>query len=280
VQDFDPVVQRAVRRIQSVEETRAMIDYARQLGYGSINLDLIYGLPHQTPETFRRTIAQIVELGPDRVALFSFAYVPSMKPHQRRLPIAAIPSGPAKFELYRAAHDRLVDAGYRAIGMDHFALPGDELARAQERGELWRDFQGYTTLRAADTVAVGMTGISDVGGAYAQNEHVLSTYEAAVDSGRLATQRGCFLSDDDRRRRAAITSLMCNFRLPLDEDARRSYAPELAALAPLVDDGLVELAPDAVAVTPLGRPFVRNVAMVFDAYLRRGGARAAFSRTV
>jgi oxygen-independent coproporphyrinogen III oxidase len=280
VQDFDPDVQRAVNRIQSPHETRALIEAARGMGWESINLDLIYGLPFQREETWRRTIDEILSIRPDRIAIFSFAYVPTAKPHQRRLPVAGMPQGPAKLALLRLAHDALTGAGYLAIGMDHFALPGDELARAQRDGTLWRDFQGYTTLRAGDTIGLGLSSISDVGGAYVQNEKVLSRWQQAIEAGRLPTERGILRTADDERRRALITDLMCNFSVDLGDDAVR-WAQEVDSLRPLVREGLCVIDGRHVAVTPLGRPFVRNLAMKFDAYLGQNTAqRPVFSRTV
>ena len=280
VQDFEPVVQRAVNRVQSVEETAAAIAHARAVGFRSVNLDLIYGLPHQTVESFARTMDTIVALAPDRVACFSFAYVPAVKPNQRRLPLAAIPTGASKLALLEAAQDRLAAAGYRAIGMDHFALAGDELARAQEARTLWRDFQGYTTQRARATVAVGASAISDFGVAYAQNEHALGQYEAAIAAGRHATVKGIWLDGDDRRRRDVIVQLMCNGWVDLGSDGERYFARELEALDGAVRDGLVAARGREILLTELGRVFVRNVAMQFDAYLARPDGKRVFSATV
>jgi oxygen-independent coproporphyrinogen III oxidase len=280
VQDFDPTVQQAVNRIQSVEETAAAMAHARQSGFGSINIDLIYGLPHQTVASFGRTMDQVVALAPDRVACFSFAYVPSVRPNQRRLPQAAIPTGADKIALFETAQERLGAAGFVAIGMDHFARPEDELARAQAERRLWRDFQGYTTRRASVTVAVGASGISDFNGAYAQNEHALGKYEAAIAAGRLATVKGMWLDADDVRRRDVIVQLMCNGWVDLGADGERYFARELDALEPLCADGLVATRGRQVALTDLGRRFVRNVAMVFDAHLHRDGARPTFSAAV
>lgn len=280
VQDFEPVVQRAVNRVQSIAETAAAIAQARAVGFRSVNLDLIHGLPHQTVESFARTMDTIVALAPDRVACFSFAYVPSVRPNQRRLPLAAIPTGADKLALLEVAQDRLARAGYRAIGMDHFALAGDELAVAQEKRTLWRDFQGYTTQRARATVAVGASAISDFGNAYAQNEHALGQYEAAIAAGRHATVKGIWLSDDDRRRRDVIVQLMCNGWVDLGSDGERYFARELEALDAAVRDGLVAACGREIGLTELGRTFVRNVAMVFDAYLARPDGRRVFSATV
>lgn len=279
VQDFDPEVQRAVCRVQTEEETREMIETARGLGFRSVNLDLIYGLPRQTSASWARTMERVVALGPDRISLFSFAYVPTVKPHQRRLAVADLPTGMAKLELFRLAHDTLVDAGFRAIGMDHFARPADELAIAQEQGTLWRDFQGYSAGRGgAGTVALGVSSISDAGGAYLQNVKTLPRYAAALGRGELPVERGHRLTPDDERRRQIIGEVMCRLSATLTEDEAAEHAPRLAALE---REGLCALEGRRLTLTPLGRVFVRNVAMVFDAYLDRDGARRpAFSRTV
>jgi oxygen-independent coproporphyrinogen-3 oxidase len=278
VQDFEPAVQDAVNRRQTVEETRRIVDCARSLGYASVNFDLIYGLPRQTPASWRRTLDQVLALGPDRVACYSFAHVPAVKPHQRRLPIAELPAGAAKLELLRLAHEAFTSAGYRAVGIDHFARRGDELAEAAERGTLGRDFQGYTVRRAPDTIGVGVSSISQVAGVYAQNVKSLRAHAEAVAAGRLPTERGVALDDDDERRRAIIGEIMCNGGTRVSP---ADFAAELAALAPLARDGLVEVDGGAIALTPLGRVFARNVAMVFDARPPRVAAeRPAFSRTV
>lgn len=279
VQDFDPSVQQAICRTQSVEETRAHLDKARALGFESVNFDLIYGLPRQTPESWARTLDQVAELRPDRIAIFSFAYVPEVKPQQRRLGVFGLPSPTEKLALFRVAHARMEAAGYRAIGMDHFALPDDELARADANGTLWRDFQGYTVQRGAETVAFGVSGIGYVGGAYAQNVKSIGDHREAVLAGRLPIERGIVLSDDDRLRRELITAIMCRFAVELP--AGHDFSAELARLRPLADDGLVRLAQNRVEVTHEGRLFVRNVAMAFDAYYNaRGTSRPRFSRVI
>jgi oxygen-independent coproporphyrinogen-3 oxidase len=279
VQDFNPAVQEAVQRHQSIAETRAAMEHARAAGFRSVNLDLIYGLPHQTEVSFARTMEAVVGLTPDRVATFSFAHVPAARPNQRRLPTAAIPTGLDKLRLLAVAQEQLGQAGYRAIGMDHFARPDDELARAQAEGRLWRDFQGYTTRRAGTTVAVGASAISDFGGAYAQNQHLLGRYQEAIGAGHLATAKGRWLSDDDRRRREVIVQLMCNGVVELGADGARYFAPELEALAAQERDGLLATRGQRIELTSLGRVFVRNVAMTFDAYLARD-QRRAFSASV
>lgn len=277
LQDFDPLVQHATGRLQTYEQTARLLQQARELGFGGLNVDLIYGLPYQEPESWARTLAQVVALRPDRLAVYSFAWLPEVLKHQRRLPAAALPTRRTKLELFRQAWATLVGAGWLPIGMDHFALPEDELARAQARRALGRNFQGYTVRAAPDVVALGASSISDVGGAYAQNVRNLPRYYERVRAGRLATERGLRLSEEDRRRRAIITELMCHFEVDLGEQAHR-YAHELERLAPLEEDGLVRREGSRVRVTPLGRLFVRNVAMAFDAYLASGSGR--FSRTV
>lgn len=279
LQDFDPAVQQATHRIQGFEQTRALLEHARALGFSGVNFDLIYGLPHQTPESWARTLAQVLELRPDRLAVYSFAFMPDVLKHQKRMPAEAIPPPRTKLELFRAAYGAFVGAGYRPIGMDHFAVPEDELARAQAQRTLGRNFQGYTVKHAADVVALGSTGISDVGGAYAQNVRALPYYYERVRQGRFATERGLRLSEDDKRRRAVITQLMCNFWVDLGEEGTRAFAPELERLRTFEEDGLVVRTGSQLELTPLGRLFVRNVAMVFDAYLARA-AKPRFSRTV
>jgi oxygen-independent coproporphyrinogen III oxidase len=279
VQDFDPRVQETANRIQSFAETKALLDEARRVGFRGINLDLIYGLPHQEPATWSRTMERILELRPDRVAVYSFAYVPDLRHHMRRLPAEAIPRGAAKLDLFRIAYESFVGAGYRPIGMDHFALPDDELALAQDKRTLGRNFQGYTVKTAADVIAFGITGISDVAGAYAQNVKPVYRYYDAVASGRFATERGFRLSDDDRRRRQVISQIMCNFWTDLGPDGPTCFEQELLDLRALEHEGLLRIDGTQIELSPLGRIFVRNVAMVFDAYLRRGG-KQGFSRTV
>lgn len=279
LQDFDPRVQQATHRIQTPEQTGALLEHARALGFTGVNFDLIYGLPHQDAERWARTLETVLAMRPDRLAVYSFAYMPDVLKHQKRMPGDAIPSGRTKLELFRAAYAAFVEAGYRPIGMDHFAVPEDELARAQAGRRLGRNFQGYTVKAATDVVALGSTGISDVGGAYAQNVRPLPYYYERVARGLLATERGIALSDDDRKRRAVITQLMCNFWVDLGEEGSRYFAPELERLHRFEDDGLVVRSGTQLELTCLGRLFVRNVAMVFDAYLSRA-ARPRFSRTV
>ncbi len=289
VQDFSPRVQRAVHRPQSEEETRAAAETARALGFASVNVDLMYGLPEQTEEDFARTLDVILDLRPDRVALFSYAHLPWLKPAQASFERKgyALPDARRKSAIFRAAHDRFLGAGYVQIGMDHFALAGDELARARAGGYLFRNFQGYTVRPAPDSLAFGVTGISDVAGCYAQSARELEQYYRLLDEGRLPVVRGCELTAEDRLRRDVILGLLCNFTLDVGRIEERHgvafaehFAAELEALRDFAADGLVELTPRAIDVTPLGRFFIRNVCMVFDARLPRPGDRPLFSRTV
>ncbi len=281
VQDFDRDVQQAIERTQSFELTTGMVVEARSAGFRGINLDLIYGLPLQTQSKWERTLKRIVEIRPDRIAVYSFAYVPYLKPHQKRLPVEQLPHGEAKLSLFRSAYNAFLEAGYQAIGMDHFALPDDELAIAQGARTLWRNFQGYTIKAATDVIAFGITGISDLQGAYAQNIRPLPQYYRAISARRFATVRGVLLSDDDRRRRSVITDLMCNFWVDLGVDGLNYFQPEVDELRKLEREGLLMLHGSEVELTSLGRVFVRNVAMVFDAYLQRAeNAPRPFSMTV
>ena len=293
VQDFNPKVQEAVNRIQSYELTRDLIVHARALGFGSINVDLIYGLPHQTEATFAATLEQVLTLRPDRVAAYSFAFVPWMSAHMKDIDRQALPTPEVKLALLAATVDAFSAAGYRAIGMDHFALPTDELARAVDSGTLHRNFMGYTVKATTDMVAIGVSAIGNVQGAFVQNTKKLPEYYEAVAAGRFPIERGFELSRDDEIRRYVITELMCNFHLDVAAVERRFeidfdgyFANELASLTADVDspvaDGLVSVRRDRIDVQPAGRMFVRNVCMVFDKYLaaRTGGPKPVFSRTV
>jgi oxygen-independent coproporphyrinogen-3 oxidase len=288
VQDFDEKVQQTVGRIQGEEETADLVRAAREHGFGGVNLDLIYGLPYQTSDGWKRTLERILAIRPDRLAVFGFAYVPWLKPHQRLLPQEALPGTERRVELFLAAVEAFTGAGYRLIGLDHFALEDDELARAQRAGTLFRNFQGYTVRPADDTVAFGMSSISDVGGAYSQNSHKLREWAERVGRGELPVERGAALSDDDVLRRFAINQVMCQLRLDLRQIALRHGAGARAALeadlaparAELEADGLITFDGDVLNVTPLGQLLVRNVAMLFDAYLKKSGEKKQFSRTV
>lgn len=292
VQDFTPEVQEAVNRIQSYELTKSLVDHARALGFRSINIDLIYGLPYQTAGGFARTLEQVITLRPERVAVYSFAFVPWMKAHMKRLPEQGLPGADLKIRLLALAQEALGAAGYRQIGMDHFAVPDDELARALETRTLHRNFMGYTVQSARDMVALGISAIGDVQGTFVQNTKKLNEYYEALDAGRFPVERGYALDADDEIRRHVITELMCNGHLDVREVERRFgivfagyFARELAELSAPGSpqaDGLVVVGRDALDVTALGRMFVRNVCMVFDRYLqaRTSHSKPVFSRTV
>jgi oxygen-independent coproporphyrinogen-3 oxidase len=288
VQDFHPEVQKAINRIQPFELTRDLISSARELGFDSINLDLIYGLPYQSPERFAHTVDQILELAPDRVALFSYAHVPWLKKQQGSF-AAHLPEGMQKFEIFRTGLLKFLEAGYLYIGMDHFAKPGDELAISQHNRTLHRNFQGYTTKAGADLYGMGVTAISGIQSAYAQNHRDLPSWEKAVASRGIATMRGYHLSDDDRLRRAVINRLLCHTIVVKAEISREFgidfdhyFADELRQLEPFRADDLVLLEPGEIRSTWLGRIFIRNLAMVFDPYLEKQqlAAKPLFSKTL
>ncbi len=285
VQDLDPLVQRAVHRVQSEEQTAAVLSEARALGFRSISLDLIYGLPHQTVNGFGRTLERIVAMRPDRLSIYNYAHLPELFKPQRRIDVADLPSPREKLDILRLTIERLTGAGYVYIGMDHFAHPDDELARAQRNGTLHRNFQGYSTHAECDLVGFGMTAISAIGDSYAQNLKRLEDYFAALDAGRLPIARGFALDADDKLRRALIMQLICHFALDIRAfekrhqiDFRRYFARELAALAPMQEDSLVEVNDWTIRVRPAGRLLIRNICMVWDRYLSR--APAVYSRAI
>ena len=287
VQDFDPQVQKAVNRIQSEEVTRSAVAEARASGFASVNLDLIYGLPKQTLDGFSATLDKVIGLAPDRIALYSYAHLPKLFTPQRRIAEADLPAPETKLQILTLAIGRLTRAGYLYIGMDHFARPDDALATAQAQGRLQRDFQGYSAQPESDTLGFGISAIGRIGPTYYQNCKELDAYYAALDAGRLPVTRGLELGADDLLRRAVIQALMCQFRVSLESielanliDFRRYFAPELADLRRLAADGLVELSPEWIEVTPKGRLLVRVIAMVFDRYLRERAARASYSRLI
>jgi oxygen-independent coproporphyrinogen III oxidase len=288
VQDFNPLVQQTVNRIQPYEMTRRLFDYCRSLGFESINIDLIYGLPHQTVGGFAETVDRVIEINPDRIALFSYAHVPWLKKQQGSF-AKHLPQGSEKFRIFQMAIEMLTEAGYRYIGLDHFVKPHDELARAQDERTLHRNFQGYTTRGGSDLFGMGVSSISGLSDTYAQNWRELPKYYEAVDGGGWATMRGMRLSADDKLRRAVINRILCHCVLVKSEiEAEFAvgfddyFAAELARLAPLERDGLVRLGRDRIEVAALGRVFIRNVAMAFDAYLPQASAapQRTFSRTL
>jgi len=285
VQDFDPEVQKAINRIQPEAATLDAIAWCREYGIESINVDLIYGLPGQTPESFRRTLDRVIELDPDRIAVFNFAYVPNVKSHQKAIDATTLPERRVKMMLQKEVIETLTGAGYVYIGMDHFARPDDELATAQRKGELHRNFQGYATHAECDLIGFGITSISNLDRVYAQNLKTLPEYYAAIDEGRLPSALGVRLTDDDHLRRHVIMTLMCNLELSVPDverrfgiDFREYFGRIDERLAPLAEDRLVELDRTSIRVTDRGRLFLRNVAMQFDAYLGKGAVM--YSRTV
>ena len=287
VQDFDPTVQQAVHRVQPAEQVFALVADARALGFESINVDLIYGLPKQTPASFSRTLAQVADLRPDRLALYAYAHLPQRFKPQRRIQDADLPPAADKLAMLANSLRELGDAGYDYIGMDHFALPSDALAVAKRQGRLHRNFQGYSTQPDADLIALGVSAIGRVGATYSQNAKTLEEYADALGRGSLPIVRGLALSRDDLLRRAAIMAIMCQGELNFEAvgsahlvDAKRYFAHELDELQPLVAQGLVTVDDEALQVTELGWYFVRAIAMVFDKYLQADLDRKRFSRII
>ena len=274
VQDFDPAVQRAVNRIQGVADTRAIIEAARAQHVKSVSVDLIYGLPRQTPESFARTLATVIELAPDRISLYSYAHLPRRFKTQRQIDVLDLPSTSVKLTLLKLAVDALCGVGYEYIGMDHFARPEDPLVRARRDGTLHRNFQGYTTHGHCELIGLGVSAISSVGGVYAQSFKDLPRYGGAVDVGELPVERGLVSSREDNLRRELIGELMCRFRVDMptfsarhDIDFRDHFAKELTRLEELERDDLLEMDRDALQVTAKGRFLIRNICMAFDAYV-------------
>ena len=286
VQDFDPKVQEAVHRIQPREMTENVINELRRLGFESINIDLIYGLPFQTAEAFERTLDQVLEINPDRLAIFSYAHVPWIKPSQKILE-KSMPSADAKMQILKLIVEKLTGVGqYVYIGMDHFARSNDELAIAQRNKTLHRNFQGYSTRGGADIYSFGMSSISQTQHAYWQNAKELPAYYAALDTGKSAIVRGYITTEDDRIRRETIMRLMCDLSLNYGEMSRKLgihfpeyFARELESLSDLAADGLIQLSTLGFEVTTEGRFFIRNIAMRFDAYLPKETERR-FSKTI
>jgi len=288
VQDFDPAVQEAVNRIQSVEETQAVIDACRANGFRSVNVDLIYGLPRQTREGFGKTLDTIIATRPDRLAVYSYAHMPQLFRPQQRINEADLPSAEDKLGLLQLAIEKLSAAGYQYIGMDHFALPGDDLATAQEQGHLHRNFMGYTTHADCDLIGLGVSSISHVGDSYSQNPRDLPSWEIAIDSGRLPTWRGMSLDADDVLRAELIQQLMCHGEVDFAILEQRHeivfadyFRDDLVRLEPLVADGLVERHPRGLRVTSRGRLLLRIIAACFDRYLQQPQSEPArFSKAI
>jgi oxygen-independent coproporphyrinogen III oxidase len=287
VQDFDPAVQKAVHRVQETSQVFALVEAARRLAFESINIDLIYGLPLQTPESFERTLAQVTELRPDRVALYAYAHLPERFKPQRRIATTELPSASAKITMLSRALGIFEEAGYVYVGMDHFALPDDALAVAKRQGRLHRNFQGYSTQPDCDLIGLGVSAIGRVGPIYSQNAKTLDEYYDHLNQGRLPVVRGLALSRDDLLRRAVIMALMCQGQLQFEPvemayliDFRAYFASELEALQGQVDQGLVTVSDSGIQVTPSGWFFVRAIAMVFDRYLQADRNRERFSKII
>lgn len=288
IQDFDPLVQKTIHRVQPYEETRRLFDYCRGIGFESINIDLIYGLPHQTAESFGDTVDKIVAMKPDRIAVFSYAHVPWMKKQQGSFE-RFLPAGLEKFRIFTHAIRQLTEAGYRYIGLDHFARPDDEICRAQDERTLHRNFQGYTTKAGCDLYAMGVSSISGLEDVYAQNSRDVPGYYEAIDSGKWPVMRGMRVSNEDKLRRSLINRILCHTVVVKSEverdfgiDFDKHFAPELERLRALERDGLVRLDQGRIEVAPLGRVFIRNVAMVFDEYVNRPAPalQRVFSKTL
>ena len=286
IQDFDAAVLQAIGRDQGLMEVEEVVGWLRARGTGSINFDLVYGLPGQSPESCLRTAARVIELRPSRIALYSYAHVPWLHRHQQALE-GKLPTPDEKLEMFLLLLDAFREAGYLPVGMDHFALPEDPLVEALARGTLRRNFMGYTTGRGWDVLAFGASGISSIGSSYAQNEKELPAYGEAVAAGRLPIFRGFLLEPDDLVRRELILELFCNFRADLDALSRafgiraaEYFAAELERLRPLEEDGLLRWSERAIEVSESGRFFIRNICMVFDRYLEAEPAARGYSRTI
>lgn len=288
IQDFNPQVQEAVHRIQPFELTRDLIQNARRLGFDSINVDLIYGLPYQTAESFADSVSRVLTLRPDRVAMFSYAHVPWLKKQQGSFQ-KHLPEGMEKFRVFRRGLQLFIDAGYLYIGMDHFALPGDELAVAQQNRTLHRNFQGYTTKAGADLYGMGVSAISGIGSSFLQNYRDVPNYRSAVESSGLATMRGYHLSGDDRLRGTIISRILCHAVLDTEQIEKEfslqfpaTFSRELQALREFERDGMVAWEGRTLRVLPLGRIFIRNIAMLFDAHLhaQMADSKPLFSKTL
>ena len=287
VQDFDPAVQKAVHRVQPHEQVAALMAEARRIGFDSVNVDLIYGLPKQTPDSFARTLAQVAGLRPDRIALYGYAHLPERFKPQRRLSAADLPEAAARVQMLEQALGAFLGAGYDHVGMDHFALPQDALAVAKRQGRLHRNFQGYSTQPDCDLIGLGVSAICRVGATYAQNARTLQEYRDRLEQGRLPVVRGLALTRDDLVRRAVIMALMCQGQVVFESidvawlvDFRRYFAAELHELQALEGEGLLQVDDQGIQLTARGWYFVRTVAMVFDRYLQADRQRTRFSRVL
>ncbi|WIO74874.1 oxygen-independent coproporphyrinogen III oxidase [Porticoccaceae bacterium LTM1] len=287
VQDFDPIVQRAVNRFNSVEQVRALVDVAREEGFKSISMDLIYGLPHQSWESFSQTIDHIIKLSPDRLSVFNYAHMPHLFKVQKQIDEAALPSAQEKLRMMEGAAEKLQAAGYVFIGMDHFAKPDDELAVAQREGKLHRNFQGYATHGDCDMLGFGISAIAAIDNVFSQNHKQLDDYYSAIDSGELPVARGFIRSQDDEIRRQVIMELICQFSLKKSDieqhcgiDFDEYFAEEMKELEVMVRDGLLEIGDQEITVLPAGRLLIRRVCMVFDAYARAQRNQIRYSKII
>ena len=287
VQDLSPDVQQAIGRNQSLEQTTAMMEWSRAAGFTSINIDLIHGLPKQTTEGWSQTIQSAIELSPERLAIYSYAHLPNSLKHQTKIEPKFLPDQDTKYQLITIARELLMDAGYVPIGMDHYAKPDDELAVALREGRLYRNFMGYTTVVAEEMVGIGPSAIGRIGGVFNQNEKRLFKYYRSLDEGEFTTLCGVELSKDDEIRSWVIQQLMCNFTLDYAVFAERFganfteyFRDEIIVLADYAEENFVLVKEDAIHVLPVGQVFVRNIAMVFDAYLKNTQEQVQFSRTV
>ncbi|GDY27360.1 coproporphyrinogen-III oxidase [Agarivorans sp. Toyoura001] len=287
VQDFNKQVQQAVNRDQDEDFIFALVERAKAVGFNSVNIDLIYGLPHQTRDSFKQTLARVIDLDPDRLSVFNYAHLPSRFAAQRKIDEAAMPSSDERLGILRDSIEFLTTHGYQFIGMDHFAKPDDELAIAQNKGELHRNFQGYTTQGEADLLGLGVSSISMLGDAYSQNQKDLKTYYAQIDQQGHAQWKGIALNQDDLIRRELIKTLICNFQLSFSDieqqfnlDFQAYFAEDLVLLKPFVEDGLVSMSNEEIIVTNKGRLLIRNICMCFDVYFRSQARRQQFSRVI
>jgi oxygen-independent coproporphyrinogen-3 oxidase len=287
IQDFDEPVQKAVNRMQSPAEVQALVDAARTAGFGSISFDLIYGLPHQTVESFDKTLDIVIAMQPDRLAVYNYAHLPQRFKGQRMINADDIPPPETKLDLLHHTIDKLCGVGYVYIGMDHFALPDDELVRARQDGTLQRNFQGYSTHRQCDLVALGVSGIGEIGNMFAQNSVSTIEYEDLIERGKLPLRKGLLVDDDDLIRAAVIQDLMCYDNLNFDDfsekhgiDFRDYFGAEIAKLKVLEDDGLIELSDAGITITPQGRLLLRNIAMTFDRYIDLEENDSRFSKAI
>jgi oxygen-independent coproporphyrinogen-3 oxidase len=287
VQDFNPDVQKSVNRIQTEEETFTIIDAARKEGFKSVSLDLIYGLPKQTAESFQQTLDKVIDMQPDRLSIFNYAHMPDRFKVQKQIKQSELPDAATKLQIFQNNIDALNKAGYVYIGMDHFAKPEDELAVAQEQGKLTRNFQGYSTHGDCDIVGMGISAVSKIGDCYTQNYHAIPEYEKSINADTIPIFRGYKLDNDDLLRQYIITQLICHLSLKFSDiehkfmiDSTEYFYNELQTLKTMQNDGLLEIDISGIRISPSGRLLVRNICMVFDKYIRQSEKEQTFSKTI